>query len=400
MKHYDLIIIGGGPIGLATAYQASLRGLKTLVLEQYSYLNNQGSSAGASRQFRLQYAQTSMAELALAAQDYWADLQRFSQQSLVTRSGSLWFGDPELNSQEGGIEAAENVMNTLNIPYTPLSAAQIETQYSFKNLPADYRGFFQPDGGIINLKAAEQTLYNQALASGLVDLMEWQAVRAIDASTPNSIHITTPNAEFCCSQLAITTGPYINQTLALLNLKMPIKLWQMSSAYFKKTTEQLYLPTWFVFQKPQQSALFYGFPEVDWSHPGYLRVATDFPDHGSIEMPSQRNIAPSAKSLALDSNWVLKHMKGLQATPRFTSTCLIALAQDSTKELLLDYLPEDHPNHNNIVVYSAGWAGKFIPILGDMICQMLNKPTNDFYYRNYCIARSNFSINWQPSCQA
>lgn len=394
MKTYDLIIIGGGPMGLSTAFQASQRGLSTLVLEQFSFLNDKGSSAGASRQFRLQYAEQYMAELALASQDYWTQLQRYTQNTLVERCGSLWFGDPKLSSQEGGIEAAEDVMDTLNIPYRKLSANEIEKEFSFKDLPENYLGFFQPDGGIINLKATEEALFNQALASGLVEFREWQTVTSLDTQIENEIKVSTANEQFQCKKLAITAGPYVNDITKILDIKVPINIWQMSSAYFKKTDPNLYLPTWFVFQEPQETALFYGFPEVDWSHPGYLRVATDFPDHGIISDPSQRSPSPSPTSLQLDANWVGQHMEGLESTPRFTSTCLIALSQDSNKEFLLDYLPETQPNNKNIVVYTAGWAGKFIPILGDMICNMLTEDITTFDYRGYQIPLDNFKISW------
>ncbi|PCJ12047.1 MAG: FAD-dependent oxidoreductase [Gammaproteobacteria bacterium] len=396
-KQYDLIVIGGGPVGLSTAFQASLSGKRTLVLEQYSFLNNEGSSAGASRQFRLQYAQTYMAELAIASQDYWTELQRYSFDSLVTRCGSLWFGDPSLDSQEGGIKSAEEVMDALDIPYIKLDANEIESKFFFKDLPTDYSGFFQPDGGIINLKATEQTLINQCIDSDLVDLVEWQAVTEIDVSVENSIKISTATDNFECAKLAITTGPYSNDTMALLNLKIPFYIWQMSSAYFKIIEPNITLPTWFVFQNPADSALFYGFPEVDWANPGYVRVATDFADHGNIYNPDERAEAPSPNSLALDSSWVGQHMVGLDDTPRFTSTCLISLAEDSEKELLLDYLPSAMPNSKNVVVYTAGWAGKFIPILGNMIGQMLESELTSFNYRGYSIDRSNFSIDWQES---
>ncbi|PWK49861.1 FAD-dependent oxidoreductase [Pleionea mediterranea] len=393
-KKYDLIVIGGGPMGLSTAYQASSRGKNVLIIEKQGFLNESGSSAGASRQFRLQYAQQYMSELVLSSQNFWADLQSYTFKTLIKQCGSLWFGDPSLSSQEGGIKAAEKVMDHLNIPYKPLTAEQIEQEFAFKNLPSDYRGFFQPSGGIINLKATEEALFNAAIKTGRVEFLEYEPVNNIDAEVENAIKVSTATSTYQSSQLAICAGPYTNDLLSLFNLKVGINIWQMSSAYFRKTKAMNNLPTWFVFQKPQSSALFYGFPEVDWSHPGYLRVATDFPDK-IIDSPKERTYTPSPESLSLDAQWVEKHMDGLDSTPQFTSTCLISLSQDSSKELLLDYLPKSHPNSRNIVVYTAGWAAKFIPILGDMINQMLDGPVESFDYGTYSIDRSNFTIEWQ-----
>jgi glycine/D-amino acid oxidase-like deaminating enzyme len=44
--NYDVIVIGGGPMGLSTAYHLSKRNTRTLVLEQFTFFNQLGSSAG------------------------------------------------------------------------------------------------------------------------------------------------------------------------------------------------------------------------------------------------------------------------------------------------------------------------------------------------------------------
>lgn len=393
-RTFDLIVIGGGAIGLSTAYQAGKRGWRTLVLERVGVLNDAGSSAGASRQFRLQYAQKYMAELSLASQDYWADLQGCTRKVLIQQNGSLWFGDPALSSQEGGIGAAEQVMDQLQIPYTRLDAAAIERSFPFKGLPANYEGFFQANGGIIDLKATEEAAFDAALATGKVEIHEFEASTDIKESA-DGVVVTTGTANYRAARLAICTGAYVNDTLKPLGLSLGIDIWQMSSAYFAKTDPKVRLPTWFVFQEPSDSALFYGFPEVDWAHPGYLRVATDFPD-AILTDPSQRSFVPSPKSLALAAQWVADHMVGLDPTPRFTATCLIALATNPNRELLLDYTPAWGKARSNIVTYSAGWAGKYIPIVGDMIVRMLTDKTDTIEYGRYCIPLKNFSIDWTP----
>ena len=61
--NYDVIVIGGGPIGLSTAYHLSKRNTRTLVLEQFTFFNQLGSSAGVSRQFRMPYPEEYMVKL-------------------------------------------------------------------------------------------------------------------------------------------------------------------------------------------------------------------------------------------------------------------------------------------------------------------------------------------------
>ena len=52
----------------------------------------------------------------------------------------------------------------------------------------------------------------------------------------------------------------------------------MASAFYKVLDPTIKYPTWFVFQNPQgdNGNEFYGFPEVSWNYPGYIRVASDF----------------------------------------------------------------------------------------------------------------------------
>lgn len=51
-KTYDAIIIGGGPIGHATAYEVAKAGASALLLEQNNFFNHAGSSNDLARMFR------------------------------------------------------------------------------------------------------------------------------------------------------------------------------------------------------------------------------------------------------------------------------------------------------------------------------------------------------------
>lgn len=366
---YDIVIVGGGAMGLATAAQlARQRDKKILLLEQFSFFNQKGSSAGMSRQFRIQYAQKYMALMAKHSQPYWEELQQYTNATLIDHVGALWFGSPSVSSQEGGIDAATKVMDELNIPYDKLNATDIEKKYPFKNIPSDYAGFFQKDGGIINLDATLKVLYSLADNSPNVDLIDFTEVTGIDSRTDGMIVLSTNIGKtVSTTKLVLTQGAYINKSLKHLGLSVNIDIWEMSSAYYK-VGPNFTIPSWFVFQEPQDTSLFYGFPEVSWDHPGYVRVAPDIPDR-VIHDASKATRIPSEKSLAFNSAWVKNHMKGLDSNPEFTSTCLIALANNA-KELLLDTAPNWVHNHKNIVVYTGGWAAKFIPFLGAVLANI------------------------------
>ena len=98
--NYDVIIIGGGPIGLSTAFHLSKRSTRTLVLEQFTFFNQLGSSAGVSRQFRIPYPEEYMVKLVKESIPFWDELQTLTPVSLRDKVGTLWFGDPAIHSTE------------------------------------------------------------------------------------------------------------------------------------------------------------------------------------------------------------------------------------------------------------------------------------------------------------
>lgn len=389
-ENHDVIVIGGGAIGLATAYNLGKRKAKTLVLEQFTFVNQLGSSAGVSRQFRIPYPDEYMVQMALDAQPYWDALQKETDAELLDKVGTLWFGDPNVHSTEGNIGEAEKALKALNVPYTTLTAKEIEDQYPFRNLPETYTGLFQPDGASINFKATIETLLNLCRKEESIQLEENSPVLKIN-QIGKRFEVTTPHGIYITEKLAIVPGPYINSVINLLDFEIEATYWNMSSAYFKKTDPTIQYPTWFVFQNAigENGNQFYGFPSVDWDYPDYIRVAPDFVIN-PIDEPKDRTLIPNEQELAYTSQWVQNHMTGLSTEPEYTSTCLIALSKIPNKELLIDFAPPYVPNHKNIVVYATGWAAKFTPFLGKIMSDLVLDGHTDFDIAPFQLGRKFF----------
>lgn len=54
-RFYDVVVVGGGPIGWATAYEIAKAGSSVMVLEQNNFFNQAGSSGDMARMFRTMY---------------------------------------------------------------------------------------------------------------------------------------------------------------------------------------------------------------------------------------------------------------------------------------------------------------------------------------------------------
>lgn len=125
------------------------------------------------------------------------------------------------------------------------------------------------------------------------------------------------------------------------------------------------------------SNLFYGFPTVPWGPPNVARIAVDSATQiiKDPEFRTPTEISPSDLENTLQ--FVSRHIKGIgpSPVPVFSGQALQTNVYDNM--FVLDYIPDDlmrdagPERSKSIAVFTAGWAMKFVPLIGTVLKEML-----------------------------
>jgi sarcosine oxidase len=89
----SVVVVGGGAMGSAAAWQLARRGADVVLLEQFDPGHTRGSSHGSSRIVRLSYADPFYVDLAAAAYAQWEELEAEANERLLTWTGVVDHGE-------------------------------------------------------------------------------------------------------------------------------------------------------------------------------------------------------------------------------------------------------------------------------------------------------------------
>ncbi|MFJ2651476.1 FAD-dependent oxidoreductase [Streptomyces sp. NPDC087420] len=360
----DVIVVGGGAIGLASAWEVARRGRSVTVLERFDTGHDRASSAGLERQWRIQYSEERWSRLALETLPLWHALESAADRRLVHATGSLWFGRVGLATSEGELRAAGAVLERLGVPYEWLSAPEIESRFGFARLPADHEGFHQRDGGVIDVKGTIGALSRLCALTG-VRIRGRERVRAVEPDG-DGVTVRTDDGVHRAGAVIVNAGAFADEVLAPLGCPLNPRVFRMSSAYFARRTAEMDLPTWYAFLEPEDgvgNGSFYGFGHNPWTGSGLVRAASDAERPVEEDDPAAPRL-PHGGDLATTAAWVRDHIPGLVPRGIRAGTCLASLPADSGRQFHLGTLPATVPHGERVVVQSAGWAFKFVPMFG------------------------------------
>jgi sarcosine oxidase/L-pipecolate oxidase len=241
---FDLVVIGGGVMGMFTAWTAAQHGSRVAVLERGHLGDPATASYGRTRSYRRDYLDAGYARLADEAIRLWTEFETATGTSVLVRCGCLNIAKAAVTPDLGSTYAtlSTNVMRRLGMPIERTSTDDVTAKYPV--LVADLADL-DPVGGLVNLPAVTGALRAGLAGTGSA-VYQATTVSAIERDGER-LRISSSAGDFRTASLVVTAGHGTNDVLALLpgnTLKVPISKDRPNDAkYFRPPADRRHLFT-------------------------------------------------------------------------------------------------------------------------------------------------------------
>jgi sarcosine oxidase len=361
---FDVIVVGLGAMGSATAYHLARRGRKVLGVDRFAPPHTFGSSHGQTRIIREAYFEhPAYVPIVQRAYVLWDELAQEAGAELLLKTGGLMIGRPDSVVFAGARRSAD----THGLPHEVLSAGQIRQRFPALQPDDDMSAILEPRAGILfpeRCVAAHLSLAVRHGANLRTDepVVRWQV-------TVGGVKVITTRGEYHADHLILSAGSWITQLAP--ELKLPFKVERQVLFWFDPTTspalfhpERCPIHLW----QFHNRRFFYGFPDLGEG----VKVACHH--HGEFTSPDQIRRTVSSAEVDAMRAIVRRYLPGADGPLRSATVCMYTNTPD--EHFWIDW----HPVHPQVLIASpcSGHGFKFASAVGEILCQMVTEGRTRF----------------------
>ncbi len=363
-KTYDVVVLGLGAMGSASALALARRGAKVCGVEQFGMAHDRGSSHGETRIIRKAYFEhPDYVPLLLRSYDLWQELCDETGTNLLNRCGLVLSGEPTSTTVSGLLRCYDEHQ----LPHERWSAETARHHFPRIAFPENHTVFFDPDGGFLHAERSIMTMLEQSRRLGAELLFETQVHSW--KSNASGVELTLSNGTTLhAHKLVITAGAWTGRLLAHLHL--PVEIWRRVLLWYGAANWQDYSPgACPVFYFETEEGGFYGFPALDSD--GVKIGEHTLPEPCAAPEHVDRTLRPE-DTHHFDA-FVRQTFPALTPDISRHAICMYTLSPDH--HFIIDQSPEQEN-----VVFAAGFSGhgfKFAPVIGELLAGLAMEQRSD-----------------------
>ncbi len=213
---FDVIVIGLGGMGSATAYQLTRRGKRVLGLERYTPAHNLGSSHGKSRIVRQAYFEhPAYVPLLMRAYELWEQIEQETGKNLLTLTGGLMLGLPESETVAGSILSARKH----GLEHEILDAREIKRRFPPLQPSQETISLYEKKAGFVHPEHSVSAHLQRATELGATLHFEEPASSWEASASDDRVCVTTAKGCYEAEKLAIAPGAWAGE---IFNFALPL----------------------------------------------------------------------------------------------------------------------------------------------------------------------------------
>jgi len=333
-ESFDVVVVGGGAMGSATAWQLARRGRSVALLEQFGPAHDRGSSHGATRIFRLAYRDPTYVRLAVEALRCWRELESDAGETLLEQSGQLDHGAP--------LAIEQIALHLSRAGFTAELLGPDRAADRWPGMRFDRAVVYSPDGGLVYADRTVAALQRRAGELG-AEIRFDEPVVNIDVGA-DGVEVHTASRTLRAPVVVAASGSWIRDVVPATIELTEFTVTEETPAHYLPRDPSLRWPSFLHHMDDDAAELAFGAYGLESPGTG-VKVGVD---HASVEVVTE---------------YVRAWHPGLVPDPVTSTTCLFTSTPDE------HFIVE---RHGPIVVCSpcSGHGFKFTPVIGELVADL------------------------------